>query len=187
MEPVTIAAIIGLLMAVISYFTQKKAGVKSNVTAAVTSAAIGAGTGYLVANTGWGNDLTTWLGATSTNPDGSLATVQVNSAGETVDSGGKVVTATEIPVLGADGKQIIRNGVPLTIPAGSSVDQLGSYTAVPTQSGTGLGALLGSIGPGTAAVLGATGGVVASSALGGFDSKWLWYGGAAVLLFMVMK
>ena len=155
---------ITLVMMIISYFLQKKNGVSSGK-AALTAAAVGAGTYYVATQTTWGQNLETSIesgwnsltnsdGTTVTNQDGSMATAPAGST----------------PRLDANGAQVYdSNGNALFNLANSAVKTTGD--------------VLQSWGPtGTAAVIGTT-----ALATDGDTRKYLLWGGIALAAVLLIK
>lgn len=154
-----VAAIIALVMALVGFFTSKKAGA-TDAQAALAGAAAGAGTYYVGTQTEWGKDMVSkisdWVGVTDsngepiTNADGKPASIP---------KGATVVLDSE--------------GNPARDPQGNVIWKLVDEA----------GNVLKSWGPtGTASVIGA--GAFAASAE---EKPWLWLAGAGILLLLVAE
>lgn len=155
---------ITLIMMLISYFMQKKNGASSGK-AALTAAAVGAGTYYVATQTTWGQDLETSLesgwnsltnsdGTPVTNKDGSAATAPPGST----------------PKLDAGGSQMYDSN-------GNALFNLTSGAIKTT------GDVLQSWGPtGTAAVVGTT-----ALAADKDTRKYLLWGGIALAAVLLIK
>lgn len=153
-----VAAIIALIMALVSFFGAKKSGA-SDGEAALAAAAVGAGTYYVSTETEWGkglvDDIENWVGIKDSNGDPLL-----NNDGE--------------PVKVPEGAEIVRNpdGTPKTDSNGNVLWKLVDEAGNTLQSWGGVG---------TAAVIGA--GAVASDSL----PSWVLPAGLAVAALVILK
>lgn len=153
------AAIISLIMALVSFFGSKKAGASDGEAAAIAGAA-GLGTYYVSTETEWGRDMVSniesWVGVTD-------------------DSGDPVLNGDGQPATVPEGAEIVRNE------DGSVAKDANGNVMWKLVDST--GKVLTSWGPvGTAGVIGATG-----VATGTVDDKWLWIGAAALLAVVVLN
>lgn len=153
-----IAAIIALIMALVSFFGAKKAGASDGEAAAIAGAA-GLGTYYVGTQTEWGrdmiSDIESWVGVTDSSGDPVL-----NGDGQ--------------PAKVPEGAEIMRNE-----DGSVAKDANGNVMWKLVDSA---GKVLTSWGPvGTAGVIGAAG--VATDTI---DEKWLWIG-AALAAIVILK
>lgn len=179
---------VSLILALISFFVSKKNGA-SSTEAALTAAAVGAGTYYVTTQTDWGKST---LGGINDSIADLTGTGYVDPAKDATYTPEQVK-----PLVGADGKPVLdAAGNPLYEPIVGSVVPRNPDGSVKVESdGSIVGALVTGVtgvlkswgGAGTAAVIGTTAVATSDSGITGFLKDNALLIGGAILAFMLLK
>lgn len=174
------AGLIAVILALISYFTAKKSGMSTGA-AALTAAAVGAGSYYVLEHTETGQKFQEWIG---TKTPATLPALDADGNAILDGNGNPILLPPGKPAFDADGEPIRGpDGAQITIPEGAQLVLDESGAPVRDPSGNVLWKLVDTAGnvltgwgaKGTAGVIGA--GAVAS---GKFDDYMPWIIGGAV-------
>lgn len=180
---------ITLILALISFFVSKKNGA-STTEAALTAAAVGAGTYYVTTQTDWGKSTLGGINDSIADLTGTGYVDPKKSA--------KTYTPEQVrPLVDANGKSITdAAGNPLYEPiVGSTVPRNSDGSVKVEQDGSVIGALISGVsgvlkswgGGGTAAVIGTTAVATSDSGVAGFIKDNALLIGGTILAIMLLK